>query len=111
VSVNVARPFSSRNSTNAARSLKSHCIRCAISLDLSGPNCHACRLCDNVEELANQNGFRSSTTSVAVSTALPPNYVSIADPRAINRIYVQKGGFLKGPFYEDNSQSYSLTLW
>jgi hypothetical protein len=62
-------PASSRSLTNAVRSstlfIKLHCILCATSLDLSGLNFHACRLCYNVEELANQNGFRSSIASMA----------------------------------------------
>jgi hypothetical protein len=66
-------PGSSRSLTNAVRSsilsIKLHCILCVTSLDLSGPNCHACRLCYNVEELANQSGFGSSITSMAVSSA------------------------------------------
>jgi hypothetical protein len=56
---------------------------------------YQCRRVRRSEWVLQQHRKYGDTVRIA------PNHVSIANPEAVNQIYGYKGGFTKGPFYQD----------
>ena len=62
------------------------------------PLAFQCRMARHSEWVKEQHRKYGRTVRIA------PNYISISDPKAVSEIYGHRAGFLKGPFYEDESQ-------